>query len=160
VTDAVATLRVYTGTNAGTESASVDGVDLVSVDNAVNSAQNREDNAVVPGTNSFEKWLRIKLETPNSHVLSNFWVERVGDLPDGVVVKMGVTDTAATPTASTSTIATNTMSENRRYFFDMGEYDTANDTTRYLVLQEQVALGVSTVSIETQTFEVGWAQAD
>jgi len=157
--DATATLRVYTGTNAGTESASQTGIDLISVDNAVNTTQNRSDNEVAPGTNSFEKWLRIKIDTANGHTLTNFWIERDGDLPDGVVIKMGVTDTAASPTASTSTVATTTMSSGRRYIFDTNSYDANNDTTRYVVVQEQVAGSASGGSIESQDFEIGWSQS-
>ena len=41
----------------------------------------------VPGTNSFEKWLRVKIDAANAHTLANFWVERTGDLPDGVTPK-------------------------------------------------------------------------
>jgi len=134
------------------------GIDLVSVDNAVNSTQNREDNEVLPGTNSFEKWMRIKLDAANGHMLTNFWIERDGDLPDGVVIKMGVTDTAATPTASASTVATTTMADGRRYIFDTNVYDANNDTTRYIVVQEQVAGTASGGSIESQDFEIGWSQ--
>ena len=156
--DATTSLRVYTGTNAGTESASQTGIDLVSVDNAVNSAMNRSDNEVVPGTNSFEKWMRIKLDAANDHMLTNFWIERAGDLPDGVIIKMGVTDDPATPTASTSTVATTTMADGRRYIFDTNVYDTSNDATRYVVVQEQTTAAAANGSIETENFEIGWSQ--
>jgi hypothetical protein len=159
MTDAVTSLRVYTGTNAGTESAGQTGIDLISVDNAVNSAMNRSDNEVVSGTNSFEKWIRIKIDAANGHVLANFWIERSGDLPTGVTIRMGVTDTPATPTASVSTVATTTMADGRRYIFDANTYDATNDTTRYVVVQEQVAMGATVGSIETENFEIGWSQS-
>jgi len=158
MTDAVTTLRVYTGTNAGTESAGVSGIDLISADNAINSAPNRTSFEVAPGTNSFEKWLRVKVDVANGHTLTNFWIERDGDLPDGVIVRMGVTDDPATPTASTSTIATTTMADGRRYIFDANTYDANNDTTRYVVIQEQVAASAASGAIETESFEIGWSQ--
>jgi hypothetical protein len=155
--DATTTLRVYTGTGAGTESAGVTGIDLISADNATNSSGNRSTNKVAPGTNSFEKWLRVKIEAANGHALANFWVVRTGDLPTGVTLKMGVTDTAITPTASTSTVATTTMAEGRQYIFDANEY--VSGLTRYLVLQEQAASTTSGGSIQTENIEIGWSQS-
>jgi hypothetical protein len=155
--DATTSLRVYTGASAGTESAAQTGIDLVSVDNAVNSPTNRSDNPVASGTNSFEKWMRVKIEAANAHTLANFWVERTGDLPNGVTLKMGVADTPATPTAATSTVATKTMAEGQRYIFDANEY--ASGLTRYLVLQEQTASTASGGSIATESIEIGWSQS-
>lgn len=113
----------------------------------------------MPGTNSYEKWMRLKVDDAAGFVVSDFWIERAGDLPDGVVIKMGVTDTPATPVATVSTVATTTMADGRRYFFDMGSYDADDDTTRYLVLQEQVVASASNGSIETQSFQWGWSES-
>lgn len=159
MTDATTTLRVYTGTNAGNQSSAVTGIDLVSVDNAVNSAMNRSDNPVAPGTNSYEKWLRILVDNANDHALTDFWVERTGDLPDGVTVKMGVTDDPATPVTSTSSVATTTMVAGRRYIFDADIYAATNDATRYLVLQAQTTSAAQPGSIEQGDYEIGWSQA-
>jgi hypothetical protein len=157
--DATVTLRVYTGSGAGTESAAQVGIDLVSIDTAANTALDRSSHPVIAGTNSFEKWIRLKVGSANSHTLTDFWVERSGDLPDGAVVKMGVTDTPVTPVATPSTVATTTMVDGRRYIFDVNEYVADGDATRYLVLQEQVANTVPAGSIETQSFEIGWSQS-
>ena len=154
----IATLRVYTGSGAGTESASVTGVDLISADNATNSSPNRAANEVALGTNSFEKWLRVRIDDADGLTLTNFWIERAGDLPDGVIVKFGVTDTPATPTASTSTVATTTMVDGRRYFFDNGEYSADGDHTRYVVMQAQVAADATTGAIDSQTLQVSWSE--
>lgn len=155
---AAVTMRVCTGTSAGTESAAQTGIDLVSVDSADNSPSNRSDNEVAPGSNSYEKWMRLALDTANGQVVSAFWIERTGDLPDGVIIKIGTTDTPATPKATESTVAAETMHDGRRYWFDIGnDYDTDGDRTRYVVLQEQVDASADDGSIETQTFEWGWS---
>lgn len=148
-------LRVCTGTGAATESAGQTGIDLVSADNALNSGANRTAHEVAPGTNSYEKWMRIALDAANGQAVSSFWVERTGDLPDDVVVKIGTTDTGATPTAAESAVARETMHEGRRYWFDGGEYTEDGDRTRFLVIQEQCAASAADGSIETQTFEWG-----
>lgn len=112
---------------------------------------------MAPGTNSFEKWLRLKIDDADGQVLSGFWVSRTGDLPDGVTVKLGVTDTPATPVATESAVARETMAAGRRYWFDMGELDADNDVTRYLVIQEQTVMGADTGSVPQGDWTFGWA---
>ena len=150
------TLRIYTGTSAGTESAAQSGIALMDIDSATNAPVA---NDIAKGANSFEKWMRIKVDDADGLSFTNFWIERSGDVPDGVTVKMGVTDTASTPTAATSSIATTTMADGRRYIFDANEYDADNDTTRYLVIQAQVAASAATGNIEQQVFTVGYSQS-
>ena len=55
--------RVYTGSAAGTESAAVTGIDYISADNATNSLANRQANPITVGTNSYEKWMKMKVDT-------------------------------------------------------------------------------------------------
>lgn len=153
---ATTSLRVYTGTDAGTESAPQTGIALLSTDSAGTDPDAAE---VAPGTNSFEKWLRVKVDGASGMTLTNFWVERSGDLPDGVAIKLGVTDTPATPTNATSTVATTTMADGRRYFFDNGTYSEDGDVTRYLVLQEQVAQSAASGAIDQQAFTIGYSQS-
>lgn len=147
-------LRVCTGTNAGTESAAQTGFALMDVDSAANDPDNNE---VAPGTNSFEKWMRMALDDADGQTVSGFWVSRTGDLPDGVVIKIGRAADGATPKATLSTVATETMHEGRRYWFDMGEYDTAGDRSAFVVLQEQVASDADSGQIEQQSFAFGWS---
>jgi len=153
---AVVTLRVYTGAAAGTESASQTGVALLSVDAATNDPN---DHQVAKGANSYEKWLRLKIDTADSGEFSHFWIERSGVLPDGVVIKLGVTDTPSTPTSTTSTVATTTMADGRRYVFDAATLDANGDYTRYLVLQEQVAATAASGVVTQQDFSIGYSES-
>lgn len=153
---ATLTLRVYTGTDAGTESGPQEGIALMSTDSAGNDP---EDNEIEKGTNSFEKWMRVKVDDADGDTFTNFWIERSGDLPDGVTVKMGVTDIPATPVAATSIIATTTMTDGRRYIFDTNEYDADDDTTRYLVVQARVDGAATSGNIEQQVFSIGYSQS-
>jgi hypothetical protein len=153
---AVTTIRVYTGTGAGTESAAETAIAWESIDSATVAPGS---NQVAAGTNSYEKWIRVKLDTANGSSVTGFWVERTGGaLPTGVVIKMGVTDTAATPTAATSTVATTTMADGRRYFFDANTYDTSGQTSRYLVIQEQVAAATASGAIPQQSLTFGYSE--
>jgi hypothetical protein len=149
-------LRVYTGAGAGTESAPQSGIALMSVDSAANDPSGHE---VAAGHNSYEKYLRLKIDTAEGHEYANFWIERSGDLPDGVVIKLGVTDTPRTPTSTTSTVATTTMADGRRYVFDTAVLAANGETTRYVVIQEQVAANADSGAIEQQVFTIGFAQS-
>ncbi len=150
------TMRVCTGTAAGTESAAQTGFALMDIDNAANDP---DANTVAPGANSYEKWLRLAIDDSDGRTLSGFWIERTGDLPDGVVVKIGTASAGVTPKATTSTVATETMHSGRRYFFDSAEYDANADRTAFVVLQEQVAASASTGAIDQQLFQWGWSAA-
>src|ERR1041384_3137956 len=66
--------RVYTGASAGTKSAVVTGIDLESADNATNSLANRQANPITVGTNSYEKWLKLKGDTAPANAVTNFKV--------------------------------------------------------------------------------------
>lgn len=146
-------LRVFTGTNAGTESAAQTGIALLSVDAATNDPGSHK---VAPGTNSFEKWLAVSVDAANSQTFSNFWVEMTGDLPDGVTIKVGTADAGATPTSATSTVAKTTLATGRRFIWDAGTYNANGQKTRYLVLQEQVAASAASGAIPQGTLTFGW----
>src|SRR5512143_958837 len=54
-----------------TVSDGVTGIDLISADNATNSLANRQANPITVGTNSYEKWIRLKITaTPANYVQS------------------------------------------------------------------------------------------
>lgn len=145
-------LRAYTGTNAGTESGAQSSVNLGSTD-----AVPGDD--VVPGTYSFERWVRLRVDSPPALGVANFWFEVTGDLPAGVEVRFGVTDTPATPVATVSTVATREMQSDRRYIFDANTYAQAGDHTRYLVFQEHVADTVDPGAIDPLAYTFGWVEA-
>ncbi len=142
-------LRVYTGPSAGTQSAAQTGISL-------NAADALTGPDVDPGDNSFEKWLRLRVDAAPDVGVTNFWLRNTGDLPEGVVLKFGVTDTPATPTASTSTVATSTLESGRRYTWDTTVYSEVGERTRYLVIQEQVAADAPSGAIDAQALEFGW----
>lgn len=150
---ATITLRVYTGTGAGTESSPQTGIALLSADSASPDPDSAE---VAPGTYSYEKWIRLKIDAPDGKAFTNFWIERAGDLPDGVEIRFGVTDTPATPKATASSVATKELQANRRYVFDVAVLDEAGDATRYLVIQERVGADVDPGDIEQQVFTIGY----
>lgn len=143
---AVISVRVYTGTNAATESGAVTGIDFISADNATNSLANRQANPITVGSNSFEKWLKLKVDTAPSNSVSNFLIWGDGGVQANTTLMWGTTATGATPTASASSVATtnfNTCTSGAKCTWHSGSLTTQNSTTQYSVLQLQVAGGAS-----------------
>lgn len=144
-------LRCYTGSGAGTESSAQTAVTLTDADDL--SA-----GTVAPGTNSYERWVALRVDSAPALGVANFWFEASGDLPDGVVIHFGVTDTPATPVATTSVVATKDFQTGRRYIFDANTYAQVGDHTRYLVLQEVVASDASPDALDLD-WQFGWVAA-
>lgn len=145
-------LRAYTGTNAAIESVALTDVALISED-AVTGAD------VVPGTVSFERWLALRVDVAPVEGVTNFWVQNTGDLPEGVSLKFGVTDTSATPVNTVSAVATKDLVSGRRFIFDTSTYTEAGEKTRYLVIQEVVAADADAGAIDPQALRFGWAES-
>jgi hypothetical protein len=132
-------VRVYTGSAAGTESAVVTGIDLISADNATNSLANRQANPINVGSQSYEKWLKLKLDTAPANGVTNFQI-----WGDGAVMTStslfwtGQRVTGVTPVATVSTIANtnfNNFTSGNKGVWDTNSYSATNATTRYSVFQ-------------------------
>jgi hypothetical protein len=145
-------LRVFTGAGAATMSAAQTMVELTDVD-ALTGGD------VLPGAVSFERWIALRLDTAPVRGATNFWVENTGDLPTGVTLKFGVIDDAATPVNTVSTIATMDLMSGRRYIVDTNVYNAVGELTRFLVIQEVVAIGAASGAIDPQDLQFGWAEA-
>lgn len=145
---ATVSLRVYTGTNAATESAAVTGIDFISADNATNSLGNRQANPVTVGTNSFEKHLRLKFDVAPANSVSNFkfWTDGAGQANVGLRAKLNVGTGGATPgTGDTTPTATTMTGDADAYTYTSGSkgtwdatsYTTINHVTKAMLLQLQ-----------------------
>ena len=151
MTDPVVTLRVLTGTDAGTESAAQTGIVFCAAD-----ALSGPD--VAPGTNSYERWVRLALDAANSHSISTLSFTTTPNLPHGVTIKYGVTDTGATPVATTSTVATHTL-DSDHVIWDANTYSADNDRSRYLVLQMAVASDATLGAITQNLLTFGYLES-
>jgi len=141
-------LHVYTSTNAGTESGTVTGIDLISADNATNTLGNRQTYPVVTATNSFEKHLRLKLEVAPANSISNikFWTDGSGTANVLFRGKLAIGTGGATPGTGDSTPSATTMTADADAYsytsgskgtWDSGSYSTINHVTKALLLQLQ-----------------------
>lgn len=137
-------VRVYTSTNAATESGVVTGIDLESADNATNTLGNRQANPINVAGQSYEKWLKLKLDTAPANGVTNFLIWHT----DGVFDSSTTLDwtgqyiTGTTPVATVSTIADDDFSaftSGNKGTWDTLSYSATNDTTKYAVFQLAVA---------------------
>ena len=135
-------VRVYTGSGAGTESAAVTGADLISADNATNSLANRQANPITVGTNSYEKWLKLKIDTAHANGVTNFKIWGGGATMTSTTLDFTAAYvTGTTPTTGTSAIANvsfDTYTAGNKATWDAASYSATNATTKYVVFQLQV----------------------
>lgn len=141
-------LRVYTSTNAATESGVVTGIDFISADNATNSLGNRQANPVTVGTNSFEKHLRLKWTVAPANALTNFkfWTDGTGQANVALRAKLAVGTGGASPgTGDTTPTATSMTGDADGYSYtsgakgtwDAASYSTVNHVSKAMLLQLQ-----------------------
>lgn len=140
-------LRVYTGASAGTQSSAVTGIDLISADNATNSLANRQSNPVTVGTNSYEKWLKLYIDTAPANGVTNFKVWGDGGVQTSTsLLFTAAYVTGATPTNATSAVANTTFTNftsGNKATWDSASYSATGATTKFLVFQLQVASDAS-----------------
>lgn len=145
------TMRAYYGANVATESSALATVSLSSTNDLVSSD-------VLPGTVSFERWLRLRVDSAPAVGVANFWLMNVGDLPDGVVLLFGVTDTPATPVDTVSTVATKVLTSGQKFVFDAATLAEVGDHSRYIVIQEVVDDDAASGAIPSQALVWGWVE--
>lgn len=145
-------LRVYTGVNAATESSAQTHITLTNTDTLGSGG-------LVAGTFSYERWLRLRVDSPPTNGVTNFWLQNEGTLPSNVMLRFGIADTPSTPVNSQSLIATMELTPGRHFIFDTNTYATTGDHTRYIVLQEQVLVGAPSGPLPQQTPSFGWSES-
>ena len=99
-------IRVYTETDATTESAAVTGIDLISADNATNSTANRATYPITAGTQSYEKWLKAYVDTAADNYVNAFKVWGTIAVQATTTLFVATIATGATPTNADSAVAT------------------------------------------------------
>ena len=154
--------RVYTGSSAGTESSAVTGIDYISADNATNSLANRQSNPIAVNTNSYEKWMKLKVDTAPANSVSNFQAWGDGAVMTSTTLKWtGAYTTGVTPTNAASTIASTTFTNftsGNKMTWDSGSYTATNATTKYMVSQLQVASDAGPGNWTQETISVSWTE--
>jgi len=140
-------VRVYTGADAGTESSAVTGIDFISADNATNSLGNRQANPITVGTNSYEKWLALKVDTAPANAVTNFLIWGDGAVQSSTTLTFtGAYITGTTPVATASSIANTTFTNftaGNKATWDSASLTATNATTKYSVFQLQVGATAS-----------------
>ena len=162
-------LKIYTGTNAGTENpASGDATNwnLMSTDAYDSTGTDYQTNRIqVPssGTNySYERWMRLRF-SGTFNLIDNIkaW-HSAGTLSDANLdLLAGVTDTGATPTDSQSSVATTTLTgwDSEGEALDLtpsGGISSSPGYSKYLVVQLEVPSTVTTpgdIGTQTITFQ-------
>ena len=133
------TIRAYTGASAGTQSAAVVGIDFVSADNATNTLANRQANPISVGTASYEKWLKLYIDTAPANAVTNFKIWGDGAVQTSTVLYFTANYiTGTTPVATTSTVgnaAFTAYTAGNKATWDATSYTATGSMTRFTVFQ-------------------------
>ena len=142
---ATISIRVFTGANAATMSEAVSGVDFISGDNATNSSANRLANPIAAGENSYEKWIKARIDVAPDNYVKDFKVWGDGAVEENTHLYYGRVESGATPEASKSSVAIHSSSSvvaSVKGDWDATERVAVGELTEYLVFQlcvEEVA---------------------
>lgn len=144
---AALSVRVYTGSAAGTQSSAVTGIDFISADNATNTLGNRQSNPITVGTNSYEKWLKLFVDTAPANAVTNFKIWGDGAVQTSTTLNFTAAYvTGTTPVATASSIANTTFTNftaGNKATWDSTSYSATSATTKYTVFQLQVGATAS-----------------
>ena len=155
-------VRVYNGANAGTQSAAVTGIDFESADNATNSLANRQANPITVGTNSYEKWIKLYVDTAPANSVSNFQIWGGGVTQTSTTLNFtGNYVTGTTPTTGTSTIANvnfNGYTSGNKATWDTTSYSATGSTTKFAVFQLQVGADCGPGNWTQQTISYSYSE--
>ena len=161
-----ATLVLAVSTSTGpTVTDSVTGIDLISADNATNSLANRQANPITVGTNSYEKWVRLKVTaTPSNYVQSfKVWFNSTVDASTTLYFT-GAYVTYAQGTTANSAVATGvatTYTSGNKAVWDDAQFNSAslNSFTKYLVMQLRVGADAGPGNWTQQTVNYSYDEA-
>jgi hypothetical protein len=134
------TVRVYTGATAATESTAQTGISFMSVDSAATTTTDRQNAPITVGTRSYEKWLKLKVDTAPANNVTNFkiWGDGAVASSTSLYFTGNIFATGTTPTSVTSTLANvnfNTYTAGNKGNWDAATYSATNATTKFVVFQ-------------------------
>jgi len=160
---ATLTLGVSTGSTP-TVADAVTGIDLISADNSTNTLANRQANPITVGTNSYEKWIRLKIAaTPTNYVQSfKVWFNSTVDTSTTLYFTGAFVAYYAASTRTTIADANATgFTSGNKATWDLAQYTAAQTGafTKYLVLQLAVASTAGPGNWTQQTVNYSYDEA-
>ena len=143
-----ATLVLAVSTSTGpTVTDSVTGIDMISADNATNDITNRQANPITVGTNSYEKWIRLKITVTPSNYVRSFQVWFNSSVAASTVLYFtGQYVTYQQGTTATSTIANavaTTYTAGNKAVWDLTTYTAGQSGVYVKYLALQLAVGAT-----------------
>lgn len=159
---ATVSIRVNYGADAGTESNTVTGVDLISADNATNSEANRAANPITAGNKSYEKWLTAHVDAAPDNYVDTFEVWGDGTVQSSTSLYIGKTDTGVTPTSADSSIATNDFTgytSGNKFDWHATDLTGVGSVSEFLVMQLDVDADAAAGNWTQETINYSYNEA-
>lgn len=156
-------VRVYTGASAGTQSSAVTGISFFgNYDNAATTTTDRQNYPITVGNRSYEKWLKLYVDTAPANNVANFkiWGDGVTQTSTTLYFTGGAFATGTTPTNGTSSLAnvvfTNYSSSGSAATWDSGTYSVTGATTKFVVFQLAVGSDSAPGNWSTETINYSY----
>lgn len=143
----------------------VSGIDLISADNATNSLGNRQAFPITVGTNSFEKWIQLKIEATPTNYVRSFKVWFNTEVDSSTTLNFtGAYVTYQEGTSASSTIANvdaTTYDSTTKAVWDDNSYSQTMTGvyTQHLVLQLEVGSDAGPGNWTQQTVNYSYDEA-
>ena len=161
-----ATLVLSVSYGAGpTLADSVTGIDLESADNGTNLLANRQANPITVGTNSYEKWIRLKITATPQNYVQNFkvWFNSTVDSSTTLFFTGAyVTYVQGTTAASTfANVSATVHTSGNKATWDTNSYQSnnLNSYSKYLVMQLAVGATAGPGNWTQQTVNYSYDEA-
>lgn len=155
-------VRVYTGATAGTQSAAVTGVSFFGTfDSSATTTTDRQNYPITVGSRSYEKWLKLYVDTAPANNVANFKIWGDGQVQTSTVLYWtgNVFATGTTPTNVTSTLANvafTTYTASAPAQWDAGTYSATGATTKFVVFQLAVGSDALPGNWSTETINYSY----
>jgi len=160
-------VRVQTGAPAGSQSAAVTGIDLISADNNTNTLGNRQANPITIPTGttsafSYDKWVKLYLDTAPANAVTNFkvWSAQGGAFGAGTGVQLDCQPSQGSYSQPASTSHNGAYAipttSGAAFQWDSGAYTSALTATSYAVLQLAVISTASQGNVAQMTISYSY----
>jgi hypothetical protein len=159
---ATVTIRVFTTATAASMSGPQTGIDLISADNSLNSIGNRASYPITAGTNSYEKWLKARVDAAPDNYVKNFALYGDGAVQAETTLYVGKTADAATPAASVSSIATNDWASyvaSAKFDWHAASIASIGDLTDFAVFQLATTASAAAGNWQQETINYSFDEA-
>jgi len=159
---ATVSIRCNYSTDAGSQSSTISGFDLISADNCTNSTTNRQDNPITAGNRSYEKWLTAYVDAAPDNYIENLQLWGDASVSATTTLYVGVSTSGSTPTSGDSSVATNdwtSYTSGNKFTWHSSQMTGIGSTSDFAVFQLDTGASASAGNWTQETINYSYDEA-